>query len=221
MKKSGYKKISTEDSQENVSILSFLLFQWMNEIVKTGSERPLEQSDFAPLSKENSTCSVTEKLQTKWNEEKAKCERSGKKPKLWKSVIKMVSVKDALTFALAEYLDSVGRIIQPLFLGFLLSALISAEEPHKNVLLYGCALAMAGNFFIKSISVHQYHYRNALLGIKLSSALKGLVYIKVKISSNGNNSLGGWRDCSRGGKIWQRSRGYELRAYFGGSTDKT
>ena len=182
MERSGYKKISAEDNQEqHVSIISLLLFQWMNEVVKTGSERALEKSDFLPLSKENSTCSVTEKLQTKWNEEKARSKRNNKRPKLWKSVLKMVSGKYALIIALMEFFDSVGRIIQPLFLGFLVSALISAEEPQKNVLLYCCAFAMAGTYFIRSIIVHQYQYRNSLLGIKLSSALKGLVYIKVTI----------------------------------------
>ena len=179
MKRSGYKKIAAEDSQENVSIISLLLFRWMNELVKTGSERALEQSDFVPLSKENSTCSVTEKLQTKWNEETEKCKQSGKKPKLWKSVINTVSVKEALTIALTGILESSARIIQPLFLGFLVSALISAEEPQKNVLLYGCALAMAGISVIKAISFHQFCYKNELLAIKLCNALKGIVYIKV------------------------------------------
>ncbi len=179
MKKSGYKKISSEENDNNFSILSLLLFQWMNEVVKIGSERALEQRDFLPLSKENETRLVTEKLQTKWNDEKASSKRINKKPKFWRSVIKMVSVKEALIIILTGLLDSVGRIVQPLFLGFLVSTLMSAEEPQKNVLLYGCALAMAANYFFNSICLHQYFYRNAVLGIKLCSGLKGLVYIKV------------------------------------------
>ena len=180
MDKSGYKRISTEHIEENnFSILSSLFFHWMSEIVKAGSERALEQTDFLHLSQENLTCSVTEKLQTKWNEEKESCTRNKNRPKLWKSVINMVSVKEALIIVLAGLSDGVGRILQPLFLGVLVSTLMSAEEPQKNFLLYGCALAMAGNYFIKSIALHQYFYRCDLLGIKLSSALKGLVYIKV------------------------------------------
>ncbi|KAL9957080.1 hypothetical protein ACROYT_G038671 [Oculina patagonica] len=183
MKKSGYKKISSEENDNNFSILSLLLFQWMNEVVKIGSERALEQRDFLPLSKENETRLVTEKLQTKWNDEKASSKRINKKPKFWRSVIKMVSVKEALIIILTGLLDSVGRIVQPLFLGFLVSTLMSAEEPQKNVLLYGCALAMAANYFFNSICLHQYFYRNAVLGIKLCSGLKGLVYIKTCLLS--------------------------------------
>lgn len=180
MKRSGYKKISADKNSGNSSsIFSVLLFQWINDVINIGSRRPLEQSDFLPLCKDNSTCLVTEKLETKWNDEKASCQGSSKRPKLWRSVIKMVSVKEALIIVLTGVLDSISNILQPLFLGFLLSALISSENPQKNVVLYGCALAMAANSFIKSINFHQYFYRTTLLGIKFSSAIKGLVYIKV------------------------------------------
>ena len=42
----------------------------MNEAVKIGNERPLEKSDFLPLSKENKTRSVTDKIQKNWDEER-------------------------------------------------------------------------------------------------------------------------------------------------------
>jgi len=179
MKKSGYKKITSSDSEDNLNILTSLFFQWINEVVKIGSDRILEHDDFVPLSKENQTRPVTEKLQTKWNDEKASCKRENKKPKLWRSVIKTVSVKEAFIIGLAGFLDSVCRIVQPLFLGFIVSTLISAEDPQKNVLLHICPLAMAATYFIKNISTNQYFYRNEMLGFKLCSALKGLVYIQV------------------------------------------
>ena len=179
MKKSGYKKITNRDSEDNLNILTSLFFQWMNEVVKIGSERSLQHDDFVPLSKENQTRPATEKLQTKWNDEKASCKRDNKSPKLWRSVIKTVSVKEAFIIGLTGFLDSVCRIVQPLFLGFIVSTLISAEEPQKNIPLYICALAMAATYFIKNICMHQYFYRSSVLGVKLCSALKGLVYIKV------------------------------------------
>lgn len=179
MKRKGYSKITDKDSDDNLNILSSLFFQWMNEVIKIGSERTLQQNDFLPLSKENQTRPATEKLQTKWSDEKVTCKCENKKPKLWRSVIKTVSIKEVFIIVLTGLLDSVGRILQPLFLGFVVSALFSAEEPQKNALLYVCALAMATNYFIKNICMHQYFYRSSVLGVKLSSALKGLVYIKV------------------------------------------
>lgn len=179
MKRKGYSKITDKDSDDNLNSLSSLFFQWMNEVVKIGSERTLEQDDFLPLSKENQTRPATEKLQTKWSGEKEICKRDNKRPKLWRSVIKSVSIKEVFIIVSTGLLDSVGRLLQPLFLGFVVSALFSAKEPQKNALLYVCALAMAANYFIKNICMHQYFYRSAVLGVKLCSALKGLVYIKV------------------------------------------
>ena len=183
--KRGYEKISTEDSEgeEKINCLSVLFFQWMNNVLQTGSERALEKSDFLPLSKENSSSSATDQLQTKWNEEIAKCESKGKNPKLWKSIIKMVSTTDFLIITFTSVLDSCSRILQPLFLGYLISALGTADETRKNSLLYVCAAAMAFNAFIKSMGMQQFSFRNEVLGIRLSSAIKGIVYRKVYLDN--------------------------------------
>ncbi|KAL9971726.1 hypothetical protein ACROYT_G017928 [Oculina patagonica] len=182
MAKNGYKKISAGEKTDNVSFLSLLFFQWMNGVFKTGSERPLEESDFLPLPKENITSSLIEQLQANWDKEKAKSKANGKKPKLWKSVIKMLSFKETMFLISTSGLYSLSRIVQPLFLGYLMSTLMS-PEPQKNYLLYGCALAMGVNALIGCLSMHHFDFRCELLSIRLSSALKGLVYLKTLLLS--------------------------------------
>ena len=181
MARNGYKKISTSEDKETVSFISVLFFRWMNSVFTTGNKRSLDQNDFLPLSKENSASFLTEQLQANWNMEKTKCKRNGKKPKLWKSLIKMLSVKDAIIIAITGALHSVSCLLRPLFLGYLISTLMSAE-PEKNHLQYGCALALCINSLIGCNSIHHHDYRCELLGIRFSCALKGLVYMKV--SSN-------------------------------------
>ena len=181
MAKNGYKRISTEGDIENVSFVSLLFFQWMNSVFKTGSQRTLEETDFLPLSEENVTSSLTEQLQSKWRNENTKCKENGKRRKLWKSVIKMLSVKDGMIIVLNGLLYTICSLIQPLFLGYLISALMSAE-PQENYLLYGCAFAMGINALISTLTMHQFAYRCELLGIRISSALKSLVYHKVSIN---------------------------------------
>ena len=178
MEKNGYKKIPTDEDAEKVSFFSCLFFQWMNSVFKTGNERALEENDFLPLEKENTSCFLIEKLQSKWNEEQTKCSKNGKKPKLWKSVLKMLSLRETMVLFSLGGLTTLCRILQPLFLGYLLVSLMTTK-PHHNYLLYGCALAMGINAFIRSLCVHQFDYRCELLGIRISSAVKGLVYHKV------------------------------------------
>ena len=180
MTRNGYKKISSDGKKENVSFLSLLFFQWMNNIFKIGSKRPLDQSDFLPLPKENVTCSVIEQLQANWNNEKAECKAKGRRPKLWKSVMKMLFFKETVFLIFTRILYSLSRIIQPLFLGYLMSTLMS-KEPQTNYLLYACALAMGVNALIGCLSMHHFDYKCELLGNRLSSALKGLIYLKVSV----------------------------------------
>ncbi|XP_078347301.1 ATP-binding cassette sub-family C member 4-like [Oculina patagonica] len=182
MARNGYKKIPTSEDKETVSFVSLLFFQWMNSVFKTGSERSLDQNDFLPLSEENSTSSLTAKLQANWNKEKTKCKRNGKRPKLWKSVIKMLSVKDTMFIVIGSALYSISRLLRPLFIGYFVSTLITAE-PAKNHLLYGFALALCVNALIACIIMHHNDYRSELLGIRFSCALKGLVYKKTLLLS--------------------------------------
>ena len=182
MAKNGYKKISTEDDTEEISFVSLLFFQWMNSTFKKGSERPLDENDFSPLSKENSASFLTDQLQANWNKEKTQCKRSRNGPKLWKSVIKLISVKDAMIIGFTNACFSISRLLQPLLLGYLLSILMSAE-PQKDNLLYGCTLALCINSFIGAFSMHHHDYRCEVLGIRISCALKGLVYHKVSSNS--------------------------------------
>ena len=187
MAKGAYKTISTDDDEENSSFASLLLFTWMTGIFKTGAERALEQHDFLPLSESNSTCLLTEQLKTNWNQERTNCNTNGKNPSLWKSVVKLVSIKDVFVIVFTAGLFTVSRLLQPLFLGYLVSTLMAAESKQRY-LLYACALAMCIIAFVGSLGVHQYDYRCEVLAIRISSALKGLVYFKVSIFNNYSTS---------------------------------
>ena len=178
MARNRYKRISTEGETENVSFVSLLFFQWMNSVFGTGNERALEEDDLLPLSEDNFTCTLTEQLQTKWNEESTGRKSNDKRPKLWKSVLQMLSVNEGMMIIFTSALYSICGLLQPLFLGYLISALSSAEQ-QENYLPYGCALAMGVNAVISCLSMHQFDYRCELLGIRISSALKGLIYRKV------------------------------------------
>lgn len=156
-----------------------LFFRWMNHVIKTGSKRALEQSDFLPLTQENSASSLTEKLQTRWKEEKAKGEQNGKRPKFWKSVLKLISVKDVLIIMFTGILESCCRIFQPLFLGYLISSLMATTESRNDLLLYACAVAMGVDALIKSLCVQHFCFRTEVLGVRLTSAIKGVIYRKV------------------------------------------
>ena len=175
--KGGYRKISA-DEDKKVSFVSSIFFRWMNRVLKEGSQRPLDQNDFLPLSDENSGRFVTDKLQKSWESEKHHCKINGKRPKIWRSVFYMLSVKDVIIILTGNILFATSRLLFPLFLGYLVSKLMSTEA-ENTYQLYACALAMCLNGLIGGLGMHQDGYRCEILGIKIGSALRGLVYHKV------------------------------------------
>ena len=186
MARNEYKKIPNDDENEKSGFMSHLLFNWMDSTFKTGSKRALEESDFIPLSTENTSRAATELLQANWNNEKTKCKANVKGPKLWKSVLNMLSVKDITIFLLSSALYSVCKILLPLFIGYLISVLLSSEA-QNTYLLYVSALAMLITSLFGAFGLHHICYRGELTGIRMSCALKGLIYHKVSVTDRLEN----------------------------------
>ena len=103
---------------------------------------------------------------------------NGKRPKVWKSVFHMLSAKDVIIILKGNIFFTTYRLLLPLFLGYLVSKLMSTEA-ENTYQLYACALAMCLNGLIGGLGMHQQDYRCEILGIKIGSALRGLVYHKV------------------------------------------
>ena len=178
MANNKYRKITSTEHSGSVSFFSSLFFQWINILIKTGSERAVDENDLLPLKEENTTWFLTEELQAKWTEETANSRIQNVKPRLWKSVFKMLTARDSVIFITASIINTICRILQPLLLGYLIKSLMITRVQH-NYFLYGCASLLGINELICSLSMHQFEYRCEVFGIRISSALKGLVYMKV------------------------------------------
>ena len=189
MSKKGYETVTTDEDDEeelpfhpmNVtsdSFFSLLTLWWMNSIFKIGSRRPLNQSDVLPLNEEDRTRDLTERLQKEWNYHVQECnDTEGKQPKMWKCVLKTISCKEILYLMSFWFIESICRVSQPLVLGLVLRLLSSTEKDRS--LTYSCCLLLALGG-LSTACTHYSAYRLELLGMRLSSAIKGIVYLKVR-----------------------------------------
>ena len=179
-----YEKIPTNQPtsslhQKTYGFCSGLFFGWMTEIFKTGSTRPLEKADLLPLDEENKTRVLTEKLQKLWNMEQIACLNRRKRPRLWRSVVKMIPAKEVAVVALFGMVETICRTLQPLLIGMILSNLISQNSDRS--LLYACAVLMGIVNVGRTFAVHLRIYLTEAWGVQLSSALKGVIYSKVRL----------------------------------------
>ena len=168
--------------QSEASLISFLLFWWTNDLFKTGNQRPLQQSDFWPLHEEDKTSLQTKRLQSQWSKDSNEAGLTGKEPKLWKSAMKVLSCKDLCIISFAGLVDSVGRFLQPIFLGVFISTLMS-DTPDRG-LLCGCAALMLLIVSMKSIAVHHSSFKLYVIGMRMKASLKGVIFKKVSLLSS-------------------------------------
>ncbi|XP_078346056.1 ATP-binding cassette subfamily C member 4-like [Oculina patagonica] len=165
--------------QRKANLISFLLFWWTNDLFRTGNQRPLQQSDFWPLHEEDKTSPLTKELQSQWNKDLNECNLTEKEPRLWKSAMKVLSCKDICIISFAGLLDSVGRFLQPFFLGIFISAL-KAKAPERG-LLCGCAALMLLIVLMKSIAVHHSSFKLYVIGMRMKASLKGVIFRKILV----------------------------------------
>ena len=188
MLKKGYETVATDEDDDvdqsshptivtSASFFSVLTLGWMNGIFKIGSKRPLNQSDFFPIHDDDKTRDLTERLQKEWNNHVQECNSTGRKqPKLWKCVLRTISLKEILYLMTFWFTESICRVSQPLVLGLLLRLLSSTEM--DRTLTYTCCLLLALGG-LSTACTHYSAYRFELLGMRLSSALRGIIYLKV------------------------------------------
>ena len=187
MSKKGYETIATDEDDgtnqrshpmQSANFLSNLTLWWMNSTLKIGSKRPLNQSDLLPLHEKDRTRDLTERLQKEWNNHVRECNSTdGKQPKFWKSVFRTISCKEILYLLSFYFIESVCRVMQPLVLGLLLR-LLSSTEMDRSLIYACCSLLLLGG--LSTASRHYSAFRLELLGMRLSSAIKGIVYLKVR-----------------------------------------
>ena len=186
MSRKSYKKLTSDEGDDDddknchpattANFLSILTFWWMNGLFKTGSQRPLKQSDFFPLHHKDRTRELTEQLWQTWNSHVQECIKTDKRqPKLWKCVLKTISWQEHIFPWCGLLVDSVCRVIQPLLLGIIIHLLTTGEN---RKLTYVCATLLV-LCCVPQIYTHLITYKYEMIGMRLICALKGIIYLKV------------------------------------------
>ena len=87
----------------------------MNDTLKFGSKRPLQDEDLFPLEDELKTLTevLVNKLEIAWYKENDSCTPKSKHHRLWKVMFRIFSHKKYLIFASVKLIHSVSNILLP------------------------------------------------------------------------------------------------------------
>ena len=184
-RETSYQKLNTgclvTNPKENATLFSLLTFSWLNSLLKQGSQRALENDDLPLLLKEDDNEALTKKLETEWSRN-CKAARTTetwlRTAILWRALWNLVPTSEkALVLTLASTPKAL-RLLQPLFLIGLLAELMK-ESSGDRIRIYLSATGVCLSTWLIAISKCHCDYRSSMIGMRVRSALQGVIYKKV------------------------------------------
>lgn len=175
------RKDGNKSPMESASMLSLLFFWWMNDTLRLGSKRPLQDEDLFPLQDKFKTEALVNKLELEWYKENNSCARNNKRPRLWKVMFRMFSCKDYLLLGAIKLTHSVTSIVLPVMVWFFLASL-SEDSKVKHGSTIGHVVGICLITMMKGISQHHSFFLAGIWGMQLKASVIGLIYKKVCLS---------------------------------------
>ena len=147
-------------------------------MLKQGNKRPLIEEDLFHLPEDYKAEILVEEAERYWLEELKRSQSRGKKPRLWKAMVRLIPWKSGLIMIILKTLESLSFVFLPLCLWLVLKTL--NDGPDLDMKLVSIYVALLGlTSLIKALTTHHYDFLTELWGLKLKVALIGLVYKKV------------------------------------------
>ena len=125
-----------------------------------------------------STEETTDRLEDEWKREVEIASEAGKRPKLWKAVVRSVDPSVIIRTCVYGILDSTGRILQAVSLSLILSELaLGSRASMVSLCLY--ASSMTFFFLIEHLCRNEQYHHGLLTAVHIRAALTGLIQRKV------------------------------------------
>ncbi|EHA21199.1 hypothetical protein ASPNIDRAFT_213454 [Aspergillus niger ATCC 1015] len=186
-KQSAYDALGDEDEcpYEYADIFSVLTFSWMTPMMKFGYKNFLTQDDLWNLRRRDTTGVTGTTLREDWEYELKK-----NKPSLSLALIKSFG-GSFLRGGMIKCGSDTLAFVQPQLLRLLINFINSYRTNEPQPVIRGVAIALA--MFLVSVSqtmcLHQYFQRAFDTGMRVKSALTGLIYAKsLRLSSEGRST---------------------------------
>ncbi|GAM36075.1 vacuolar glutathione S-conjugate transporter, partial [Talaromyces pinophilus] len=186
-KQSAYDTLGKEDEcpYEYADIFSILTFSWMTPMMKYGYKAFLTQDDMWNLRDRDTTKTTGTLLEDSWGIELDK-----KSPSLWIALFRAFG-GPYMRGAIIKCGSDILAFVQPQLLRYLISFVDSYRTPTPQPVARGVAIALA--MFAVSVCqtacLHQYFQRAFETGMRVKSALTGLIYSKaLRLSNEGRSA---------------------------------
>ncbi|XP_047960012.1 LOW QUALITY PROTEIN: ABC transporter C family member 8-like [Salvia hispanica] len=165
---------------EEASLLSILLFSWINPLLKLGSSKALNLDDIPSLGSEDEALLAYKSFGDAWSALEE--EKGAKNLTFW--AIARVYWKCMVVAGMCLLLRTVCVVATPLFLyAFVNYSNLEEKDLEKGVFLVGLLVVLK---VVESLSNRQFYFYSRRIGMRMRSALMVAVYQKqLKLSTLG------------------------------------
>ncbi|XP_040091302.1 multidrug resistance-associated protein 4-like, partial [Oryx dammah] len=160
--------------------------RWLNPLFKIGHKRKLEEDDMYSVLPEDCSQHLGEELQGYWDQEVSRAQQDAREPSLMKAIIKCYG-KSYLVWGMLTFLEEGTRVVQPIFLGKMISY-VENYDPTDSAALHeacGYAAGLSTCVLVWAVLHHLYFYHIQRMGMKLRVAVCHMIYSKaLRLSSS-------------------------------------
>ncbi|XDB55924.1 hypothetical protein AB1E18_009386 [Capra hircus] len=165
---------------QKANFCSRLFVWWLNPLFKIGHKRKLEPDDMYSVLPEDRSQRLGEELQGYWDQEVKRAQKDAREPSLVKAIIKCYW-KSYLIWGMFTFLEEGTRVVQPIFLGKMISY-VENYDPTDSATLheaYGYAAGLSACVLVWAVLHHLYFYQVQRLGMRLRVAVCHMIYRKA------------------------------------------
>ncbi|XP_027391375.1 LOW QUALITY PROTEIN: multidrug resistance-associated protein 4-like [Bos indicus x Bos taurus] len=171
---------------QKANLCSRLFFWWLNPLFKIGHKRKLEANDMYSALPEDRSQHLGEELQGYWDQEVLRAQKDVREPSLMKAIVKCYG-KSYLVWGMLTFLEESTRVVQPIFLGKMISY-VENYDPNDSAALheaYGYAAGLSACVLVWAVLHHLYFYHMQRVGMRLRVAVCHMIYRKaLRLSSS-------------------------------------
>ncbi|XP_045018385.1 ATP-binding cassette sub-family C member 4 isoform X6 [Bubalus bubalis] len=171
---------------QKANLCSRLFFWWLNPLFKIGHKRKLEANDMYSVLPEDCSQHLGEELQGYWDQEVLRAQKDAREPSLMKAIVKCYG-KSYLVLGMLTFLEEGTRVVQPIFLGKMVSY-VENYDPTDSAALheaYGYAAALSACVLVWAVLHHLCFYHMQRVGMRLRVAVCHMIYRKaLRLSSS-------------------------------------
>ncbi|XDC58871.1 hypothetical protein R6Z07M_010053 [Ovis aries] len=171
---------------QKANFCSRLFVWWLNPLFKIGHKRKLEPDDMYSVLPEDHSQHLGEELQGHWDQEVKRAQKDAQEPSLMKAIVKCYW-KSYLIWGMFTFLEEGTRVVQPIFLGKMVSY-VENYDPSDSAALqeaYGYAAGLSACVLMWAVLHHLYFYHMQRVGMRLRVAMCHMIYRKaLRLSSS-------------------------------------